>query len=111
MSSNSCDSSCECEVDLGRIRIGTTKRILLRFKKDGVDWTGIDSVSLRFEKPDRETTFDRSMTVYDDSLGQWYYDTTTSDLDEAGFWTLDPTVTDGSVVDKPDAEIGFEVVE
>lgn len=96
-------------INLGEFNIANVDRLQATIHKDGVAWTGIDSVTLVFEKPDRSTQFSRSMTVSDDSTGVWYYDTTTTDFDTAGFWTVTLTVVDGSITKKYPYEIGFHV--
>lgn len=84
-------------------------RLRFTIKKDGVAWTGIDSVLLTFEKPDRETQFDRVGVLELDSGGLWYYDTVEADLDTVGYWTLSVQVTDGSIILKYPYEIAFKV--
>lgn len=84
-------------------------RFRFTIKKDGVAWTGIDSVLLIFEKPDRETQFTRNATLELDASGIWYYTTTEDDLDTLGYWTLSVKVTDGSVVIRYPYELAFKV--
>ncbi len=92
----SCDCDDDLDVDLGTLATESTDRIRVTVKKDGVAWTGIDSVLFRFRKPDMETEFDRDATL--ESGAVWYYDTTTTDITTEGEWSLSVKVTDGSVV-------------
>lgn len=82
-------------------------RFRFTITKDGVAWTDIDSVLLTFEKPDRETQFERSATLEGTNI--WYYDTVAADLDTAGSWTLAVKATDGAVILTYPHEIGFRV--
>lgn len=82
-------------IDLGRFNVGSVDRIELTFTKDGVAWTGIDSVELTFRKPNDGPTFVRDMTL--DSGAVWYYTTDTGDIDEVGTWNLAATVVDGAI--------------
>jgi hypothetical protein len=86
-----------CEVDLGTFAAESTDRIRLTITKDDVAWTGIDSVVFRFTPPSG-TEFDRDGVNETPDEGVWYYDTTTTDLTEAGDWSLSVQATDGSVV-------------
>lgn len=84
-------------------------RFLFIIKKDGVIWSGINSVTLVFEKPDRTTQFERAGILENDSLGRWYYTTTSSDLDTLGYWTLTVRVVDGAITLTYPHELGFRV--
>jgi hypothetical protein len=101
------------DIDLGEFHIGSMDRFRLTIKKDGIPWSGIDSVVLTFEKPGRSNTattqFTRNMQFEDVTGGIWYYDTTVDDLDVTGYWTLGVKITDGSVVKKYPYEISFHV--
>jgi hypothetical protein len=99
------------DVTIGPFNKGSVERLVVTLKKDGVAWAGIDSASLVLEKPDRETRVSKSMTLLDDATGKWYYQTTTTDLDTAGYWTATVEVTDGGVVKRYPHEIGFEVTD
>lgn len=97
------------EISLGEFNLASVDRLRATIKKDGVAWTGIDSVQLIFEKPDRLTQFTRTMTVESDVSGIWYYDTLTTDLDTVGWWNITVKVTDGAVVKKYPYDIGLHV--
>jgi hypothetical protein len=97
------------DTHLGEFGLGSVDRLRFPLTKDGVAWTAIDSVELVFEKPDRATQFSRAMTLETPDAGVWYYDTTTTDLDTVGFWTLNLRVTDGAVVKRFPGEISLEV--
>ncbi len=84
-------------------------RFLFTIKKDGVIWTGIDSVLATFEKPDGETVIERAMLLQSDVAGTWYYDSVSGDLNEVGYWNMTIQVTDGSIVIEYPYEIGFRV--
>jgi hypothetical protein len=98
------------DIYLGRTGLGSTKPIELTFKLDGEPWAGIDSVTLTFESPDRETQFDRAMTLVDDAAGLWRYTPTTAEF-SAGDWTASPLVTDGAHVERYPDEISFTVTD
>lgn len=95
------------EVDLGRFSVESVDRIRITILKDGTAWTGIDSVDFVFEKPDRSTQFTRSAT--NEGSNVWYYDTTVTDFEETGDWTMNVRVTDGSIVKRYPYAIGFQV--
>lgn len=101
------------EIDLGKFVVTGSRRIRLTIKKDGVAWSGIDSVTLTFEKPDRSTQFTRSMVVFQDSQGIWDYDIVAADLpDESaslGHWTVGVKVVDGTISMPYPHEVGFIV--
>lgn len=97
------------EIDLGEFNIASVDRLRTTLKKDGVLWTGIDSVLLTFEKPDRATRFTRSMTNELPDVGVWYYDTTLTDLDVIGRWTLSVLITDGPIIKRYPYEISLTV--
>jgi hypothetical protein len=94
------------DINLGDTRLGCTDRIRLTIKKDGVAWTGIDSVVLTFTKPSGDT-FQRNMVL--ESANIWYYDTTTTEIDEIGTWVIDAKATDAAVVKRYEHEIGLNV--
>lgn len=94
-------------VNLGSFNVGSTDRIRLTITKDGAAWTGIDSVTLTFENPDRSTQFSRSATL--DATNVWYYDTTTTDFEDVGWWTMRVRVIDGAISKAYPHEIGFYV--
>lgn len=101
------------EVLLNPINIASVERLAFPIVKNGEAWVGIDSVTFRFEAPDRSTTFDRSATLESPDAGVWYYDTTVTDFpdtDSLGMWTLGVYVTDGGIVKRYPWEISFEVV-
>lgn len=86
-------------IALSRMMTGTVRRIRFTIKKDGTPWNlAGGSVLLRFENPDRSTTFDRTMTAESASTGIYYYDTTTDEIDESGDWTLGVRVTESTIV-------------
>ena len=62
--------------------IGTRLRTTLN-----VDLTGYDTVEYSIEKPDG-TTLTKTCTIEDESDGIVYYDTTTNDLDQAGYYNI-----------------------
>jgi hypothetical protein len=96
-------------INLGVFNIESVERIRFRIKKDGANWDlSSGSVSLKFEKPNRSTQFDRDMVAEDAAEGLFYYDTTITDVDTAGFWHLGVTVTDGATVKKYPYEITFK---
>lgn len=97
------------DIDLGVFNLGNVRRLRATILKDGVAWTGITSVALIFEKPDRLTQFTVAMTNEMPDAGVWYYDTTTATWDVIGYWTLTVQVTAGSVVDKYPYDIGLRV--
>lgn len=97
------------EVKLGEFTVGSTHRIQFDISRDDVIWQGIDSIALTFEKPDRTTQFSRQMVLDTDALGRWYYDTTTTEIDVVGWWTLGVVVTDGAVLIEYPYEISFHV--
>src|SRR5262245_53939655 len=105
--------SCTTEVsiDWGRTVVGSVDRLQLHITKDGVAWSGIDSVVLTFEAPDRVTQFSHNMVLGDDATGLWYYDTTVNDLTVPGYWTIGVKVTDGVVVKKYPYPISMYVSE
>lgn len=93
------------DINLGEFSVGATKRLRFTLTKDGVAWEGIASVTLSFEKPDRETTFNRAMVL--ESANIWYYDLLTTDLDTAGYWTLGVTVVAAAITEIYPDEIGL----
>lgn len=93
-------------INIGEFRVGCTDRIRATIKKDGTAWSGIDSVTLTFNRPDG-TTFQRSMTLESGNI--WYYDTLTTDIDQEGVWTLDVRSVDVNLVKRYEYEIGFMV--
>ena len=85
-------------ITLTRVMAGSVRRIRFTIKKDGSPWDlTAATVTLRFEKPDRETTFDRTMTKESAVGGIVYYDTTTDEIDESGRWTLGVKVVDSII--------------
>lgn len=99
------------EIDLGQINVASVRRMKVTIKKDGVAWTGIDSVDLVFEDPDRETQFTRTMLLETPDAGVWYYDLTTTDILDTGRWTINVRVTDGAIVTRYAYEIGFDAMD
>lgn len=97
-------------VDLGLLPVAGTKRLRATIKKDGAAWTGIDSVQLTLEGPDRSTQTAHAMVMETPDAGVWYYDTVAADINAEGYWTLTLQVTDGTVVLKYPHEIGFLAV-
>lgn len=101
------------ELDLGQLNLGSVYRLRVTLTKDGVAWTGIDSVTFTFEAPDRTTQF--SVSATNESGAVWYYDTTTSTFDsstdDVGYWKLKVTVVDGTITTIYPYEIGFTVVD
>ncbi len=94
------------EIDLGRIAVESVRRLRFTFKKDGAAWVSMSAITLKFENPDRSTQFDRSMVQESENI--WYYDLTTTDVTDVGYWTIGVTVTDNSNAIKYPYEIGFE---
>jgi hypothetical protein len=95
------------DVDLGRTCVGNTDRIQFSVNKDAVGWASLDAATLTFVRPDG-STFDRAMARL--ATNTWYYDTTTSDFDQAGYWWLRVHVTQGGITKKYPYEITLEVV-
>ena len=97
------------DIDLGRLSAG--QRLEFTFTINGVAWTGIDSVTLTLEKPDRSTTLTRTMILSSGAV--WYYDLTAADLpdDETvdGYWTVGVEVVDWAITMEYPYEIGFSV--
>jgi len=91
----SCNSTCNT-VSIDDKTVNGTYRFLYDIQKDGVTWTGIDSATIIFIKPDK-TEFTKTMTVLDDSQGLWYYDTVIGDLDVAGYWAVTIQVIDDTI--------------
>lgn len=83
------------DIQLGKFSIASTDRLRFTLSKDGAAWTGVDSVSLTFRRPDG-TEIIRAATL--ESGAVWYYDTLTTDLLVPGSWLLGVTVTDGALV-------------
>lgn len=104
--------NCSSDGDL-RLRdksVGGVYRLEFPITKDGEDtpWTGIDSVSILFTRPDGTTVGPYEM-VETDTDGTWYYQTLTTDFDTIGYWSLSLTVTDGSIVVEWPYRIEFRV--
>ncbi len=97
------------DIFLGEFNIGSVDRLRFTLEKDGDPWTGIDSVAIVFESPDRSTKITRAAILEDDDAGIWYYDTTTVEIDEVGDWTVSVRVTDGAVVKRYPYEISMHV--
>jgi hypothetical protein len=100
--------STTAEIDLGLFCVGNTDRIQFTLNKDSVGWAPIDSVVVTFERPDA-TLFARDMVNLSGEV--WYYDTTTSDLDQRGVWRAAVVVTQGNVVKKYPYEIILTVTD
>ena len=94
-------------VDMGEVCINNVDRFRFSITKDGVAWTGIDSVTLTFENPDRETTFSVTASMESPDAGVWYYDTLTTDIDDVGYWTIKVRVVDSTITKDYPYEIGF----
>lgn len=96
----SCPTSADdcLDIDLGRVAVGSTYRIQLTFLKDGDAWVGIDSVEFRLVDPEGNASAALTGVLVTPDAGVWYYDVTTTDIDEAGDWLVRVTVTDGAVV-------------
>lgn len=93
----SCASESPRVIDLGAFAVGSVDRIRVTLLKDDVAWNLASAVvTFTFIPPSGED-FDRTATVESASEGIAYYDTTTTDLDEVGYWTLRVTVVDGAV--------------
>ncbi len=104
--------STASDIDLGQVGIYSVKRFRVTIKKDGNPWDlSSGSVQFVFEKPDRSTQNSYAGVAENAAAGIFYYDTTTTDLDTTGRWTLNVRVTDGTVVDRYPYEIGFDVVD
>lgn len=93
------------DIDLGIFHIESVRRLRITFKKDGVAWSSMSAVTLTFENPDRTTQTSQGMTL--ESSNVWYYDLTTTDITDDGYWTLGVTVTDSGSTIKYPYEIGF----
>lgn len=109
MSCPTCDASCDDDIDLGTFATGSVDRIRITIKKDGVAWTGIDSVTLRLRDPDGNES-DLAMTLETPDAGVWYYDTLTTDIDESGDWTAGLKVVDGAITKWYPGEIALTAV-
>lgn len=100
-------------IDLGKLNVASVDRLRVTITKDEVAWTGIDSVTFTFEKPDRSTQFSRSASLEAPDTGVWYYDTLTTDFPNVaaslGHWTMAVTVVDGTVTKTFPYDIGFIV--
>jgi hypothetical protein len=97
-------------ITLETINIGSVRRHRVIIKKDGVVWNLASGVvTIRYEKPDRETQFDRTMIAEDATAGIFYYDTTTSEIDTTGWWTASIRVVDSTVTVWYPYVIGFRV--
>ena len=99
---------CDLDVDLCDFAMESVDRVRVTVKKDGVAWTGADSVLFRFVAPDTTET-DASATNELPDEGVWYYDTTTSTFTQEGDWVLRVKVTDGSVVKWFPGDVRFTV--
>lgn len=98
------------EIDLGDFNVESVDRFNFTITKDGVAWTGIDSVSLVFERAEDSTTqFTRAATLETPDAGVWYYDTVVTDFTTAGDYTVSVRVTDGSIVKRFPYAIGFHM--
>lgn len=86
--------------------------IRLELLKDGVAWTGINSVTLRFATPYGHTVvFERACVS--EGGGFWHYTTTVTDFpDETyiGTWRVGVRVLDPDIDDTYDYEAALEVV-
>jgi hypothetical protein len=99
------------DINLGKFNVGSVDRLRFPLTKDGVPWNlSGGSVQLTFKKPDRVTVFTRAAVAENAAGGIFYYDTTTSDIDTPGWWTVSVQVTDGTVVKKYPYDIGFYAV-
>lgn len=99
-------------IKLGRVNRGATRRIRFTITKDQIPWNlsgGGATVTLRFEKPDRATSFVVTMTPENAAGGIFYYDTLTTDLDTPGYWTLGARVQDGPTDETYPDEISLVV--
>lgn len=107
------------DIDLGQFNKGNTDRIQFTITKDGVAWNLSNAVvTATFKGPDRvpgpPTTFTVNMTKNTDgSDGVYYYQTLTTDLTVAGWWTMGVQVTDNSasppIIKKWPYQIGLKV--
>lgn len=98
------------DIDLGVFNVNSVDRIRLAITKDGVAWTGIDTVKLVFEDPDGNEGDPVDATLEAPDAGVWYYDTTTSGpLDATGRWRLGVKITDATIVKWYPFEISFQV--
>lgn len=100
-------------LNFGTFHPGDTDRLQITIMKDNVPWSGLDSVELTFEKPDRTTRFTRNAVLDDDIEAIWFYDTTTSDIPDEdasiGYWTVRIRMTDGAITKSYPHEIGLLV--
>lgn len=104
-----CSSARTKSISLQDKAYNGVHRFRFIIKKDAVVWSGIDSITATFEKPDRETEFTVSLIAESIPDGIWYYDSVYGDLDEVGYWSLSLEVTDGTIVIEYPYEIGFRV--
>lgn len=78
---------------------GTRFNFTIMEEGAAVNLTGYTSLQVRFQRPDK-TTFDRTLEVVDETVGEVRYTTLSTDLDQAGRWhfqlMLDLAEWDGS---------------
>ncbi len=89
------------EIILSDKTVGSTYDLIFPIKRDGVIWSGIESVTLEFSLPPTQTTegltFNRVATLLDDSLGKWHYIILTTDLTLPGFWSIAVEAIEGAI--------------
>lgn len=110
MSCTSDNCSSGADVRLRDKGLGGVYRFQFPITKDGVTipWTGIDSVSLVFKRPDG-TVLSPVLATESGTAGTWYYDTPQGFLDAVGYWNLSVTVTDGTIIIEWPYDISFRV--
>ena len=74
-------------------------------------WANLTEVKLKFEGPDRETSFVRSCVAEDALNGVWFYDSVPTDITEPGPWTVSVFVREFGVEKTFAREIGFRVMD
>ena len=101
------------DLNLGKLSVRDIVRFEASITRDDEVWSlSGATVTFRFKKPDRSTSFDRTaVELTDGTDGVFYYDTEDTDLDAAGWWTMTVIVDTGVVVRTYPYEIGFDVME
>jgi hypothetical protein len=100
------------ELSFGTVNVENVDRLRMTIYKDDVPWDlTLGSVELTFSRKGVTETFTRTAVAEDAAEGIFYYDTTVTDLTEAGMWLIRVTATDGDIVKTYPYEISLRVVE
>lgn len=78
--------------NIGSVNVASTNSLIFTILRNGIAWTGIDSVTIGFRNTRTGDTFERLATVTDDDEGTWTYTLTEEDLIVTGDWRLSVTV-------------------